>query len=283
MIFLQLSSILNISTNDNDTYSWRINWHNFKFYWRTKSIQSCILKWLTNVNYTNLEQIKDGIWYTIETENTNNDDIIELLRIIVNSLIAVWWTNLKIKLKWFHELNIENVITDIPIIKEKKEETGKLYEDVKVVCFIDWLIWWVEFKITKRWNLNQVWLQSHLVYKLINIDIIWLSIKHFNDWTISSKEIDDEIKLFLSSLTEEKIRENKEIEDMNLQDYLIFLWRDLQNLWYIKEKNMPLNIKFLKAVIWRWLKLYITSLLNEIQPNIYTDNTHNVLLDNFWK
>lgn len=256
--FNLLNFVLNLKSIWEDNYEFEIHWRKVIFYGRPKNIISCVFKSITNSNYNDLSKLKDSIWYTFEV--LTEKDIEYLLKTIINSLTSLWAKKLKIKNKGF-KINLDYI--DIKIENSKKWATWENYKDIKVSCEIDWVPWWVEVKIVKRWNINHVGLQSHFIYKLINVNIEWILKKHLFDWYIKKEDIRKEVDFFIDHLTEEKIQWNKETRDLTITDYLLYLWKDLNDRWFIMSKKISNHRSYFIQEIKEWLTEYIDLKINE--------------------
>lgn len=281
-LFNKISSILNINNQSWDYYTWTINSRSFLFYWRSKTIKSCIWKWLNDVDYSNLNKLKDWIGYTFELQWAKKDilnDAKFILNIVYKAIIALWWNNLKIKIKWFKNLDLSD-FEWIKIEETKKMATSDTYEDVKICWDISWMIWWIEIKITKRWNKNDNWINFPYVYKIFTYieSTIW---RHFNGWIIEENEIDDAVELFFNEI-EKQLSENLKTKAKTKIEYEAELWNDLKKGDFIEDKKMNSHLKWFEKQLKLWLKNYYISKLIKIWEWLYTTKRANAI-NQAWK
>ena len=251
-----------------DSLTWNIWWKKFMIFWRAKSLFSMNDKSIWNVDYTSANSIKDPLGFTLELFEWNEIDYLELLHIIQNVIISLWWKILDSKVKWIDIKKVKNQLSNknqhlhelIDWIKfEKKSWTSKWYIDIKSTFEIEIspkIFIKMEIKITPPNNENQDWIHFSWIYAYLSKYIEWYIIRHLENWYISVEDLSIMCEAFFENL-QTLINENPEKVWTSKDEYLKELWDDFQN----KEKD-----ENWKPIIRHWIKFKNRS----IEQNIWS-------------
>lgn len=253
-----------------DELVWTIWWKKFVLYWRPKEAISIEYKNLNDPNYSRVNEIKDPIWLTFEIVWWNEEDYLHLFWLIQNVIIALWWEVKDSKVKWvdLDKIDLSKFWQELSWIfdnirRDKKEWTSDEYVDMKFTCIIDWLS--IEIKIVPHKNKNQEWLNFQWIYAYLNKYIEWIMMRHLADWFVTNDDLAMFAELFFEEL-QPLLNKNPETTWMSKEEYLPWLWSDMQEKWFIRKwikmwnRNTQENIR--KFFI-PWLVKYFESKLIE--------------------
>lgn len=279
-----------------ETSQWTIFGKKFIFHWRPKSLLSCLLKTIKDVEYTEMSKLWDWIQYTIEFD-WSTEEKLELLNQLYYIAFGLWCQYNKSKIKWFEKDELlqiywkeddfsENVIKNAKF--ERKWASAKWYIDMKILFRTENQTP-VEIKIIPKWSMNQDWINFQWIYAYLNKYIEWVSIRWINHWYIKEEWLEILVSDFFEQLPS-LIRDNLEKRNTSEDNYLKELWNNLKKLWFIRRdvkfKNQITNKKtLLKTYLIPGLKSYFISKLNVIKlwnwEIIYTNDRADAIKEAF--